>query len=111
MMLRDSSAILEHIVQTIVTLLEVEKVILFGSYASGHPGSDSDIDLLVVLPEGPSKLEAYLKIRKALKGFEVPLDILVLTSEEFAFYTEEWKNSVVFEAKEKGIVLYETKRT
>lgn len=110
MVLRDSSAILGHIVQTIVTLLRVEKIILFGSYASGCPKSDSDIDLLVVLPEGSSKLEAYLKIRRALKSFEVPLDILVLTSGEFAFYAEEWKNSVVFEAKERGIILYETKR-
>lgn len=110
MVLRDSSAVLGHIVQTIVPLLRVEKIILFGSYASGHPKRDSDIDLLVVLPEGSPKLEAYLKIRKALKSFEVPLDILVLTSEEFAFYAEEWKNSVVSEAKERGIVLYEAKR-
>lgn len=28
--------------------IEVERVILFGSYAKGHPREDSDIDLIVV---------------------------------------------------------------
>ncbi|MBI5075753.1 MAG: nucleotidyltransferase domain-containing protein [Nitrospirae bacterium] len=28
--------------------MEVERVILFGSYAKGHPREDSDIDLIVV---------------------------------------------------------------
>lgn len=107
MTLHDVSVTLERIVQVATTLSKVERIILFGSYASGSPTEDSDLDLLIVLEKGVSKLEEYLKIRRALKDIGIPLDILVLTDEEFAFYGEEWKNSVVREAKERGIVLYE----
>jgi predicted nucleotidyltransferase len=33
-----------------------EKVILFGSYAAGNAGAESDIDLLVVMSERPQFL-------------------------------------------------------
>lgn len=35
----------------LATRVRLSKVILFGSYAHGHPGSDSDIDVAVVSPD------------------------------------------------------------
>ncbi len=52
--------------------LNVNKVILFGSYAKGNPTNDSDIDLLVVTNDSfvfesfAQKMEAKLKIAQAL---------------------------------------------
>lgn len=43
----DKAKALELIIERL-RLLSVYKVILFGSYACGMPGKDSDIDLLVV---------------------------------------------------------------
>ena len=84
-----------------------QKIILFGSYAYGTPSEESDIDLLVVKPDIRSKTEEYTKIRKSLKGIRFPFDIILLTPEEYEFYSRNWKNSVAAEAREKGITLYE----
>jgi predicted nucleotidyltransferase len=51
------------------------KVILFGSYAEGHPRPDSDVDLLVVT-ETPAGPDASLKIRRATH-YSFPIDIVV----------------------------------
>lgn len=86
---------IEKIQQNIAnSILQVEKpfkVFLFGSYAYGKPGSDSDIDLLVVLDiDIPAKnfkerSENYLRISRALRDIErkVPIDLLVYTKPEF----------------------------
>lgn len=85
----------EKIQQNIVnSILQVEKpfkVFLFGSHAYGKLGSDSDIDLLVVLDiDIPAKnfkerSENYLRISRALRDIErkVPIDLLVYTKPEF----------------------------
>ncbi|MGE5483345.1 MAG: nucleotidyltransferase domain-containing protein [Bacteroidota bacterium] len=41
------------IVSRLVQRFDPEKIILFGSVARGETGRDSDVDLLVVLPEVP----------------------------------------------------------
>lgn len=58
-----------------------QRVILFGSYAYGHPSPDSDVDLLVVMPhEGHATIMAS-EIRKNVRsGF--PLDLVVRSPEE-----------------------------
>jgi len=42
-----------------------EKVVVFGSYAYGTPGQDSDVDLLVVKPIDRSRLKDKVAIRSA----------------------------------------------
>jgi predicted nucleotidyltransferase len=37
-------------VDQVVTHFRPSRVILFGSYAYGHPTVDSDVDLMVVMP-------------------------------------------------------------
>jgi len=41
---------IQGVADRIVQEFDPEKVILFGSYASGTPGPDSDVDMLVLLP-------------------------------------------------------------
>ena len=67
--------------------IDPEKVILFGSYAYGTPGPDSDIDLYIVTKENfiPKTFEENLEIKKkvymALSSFrkKYASDILVHT--------------------------------
>lgn len=67
--------------------LEIEKVILFGSYAYGTPNADSDIDLYVVtkdefIPQSfKENNEFHLKIAKAMKDIleKYPTDLLTHT--------------------------------
>jgi predicted nucleotidyltransferase len=66
-----------------------EKVILFGSHATGRAGPDSDVDLLVVMPLTASKATHELEIRAALRGYRTPKDVIVTTPEAF-----EWRQAV-----------------
>jgi DNA polymerase sigma len=42
-----SSALLEHVTQTIVERFHPKRIVLFGSHARGNAGSDSDLDLFI----------------------------------------------------------------
>ena len=52
------------------------RIVLFGSYAKGNPGLDSDVDLLVVMPfKGSGVSKAAEMIRKLSPSFAVDLVI------------------------------------
>jgi predicted nucleotidyltransferase len=90
----------------IVRRFRPEKVILFGSHATGRAGLDSDVDLLVVMPLTTSKAAHELEIRAALRAFHTPKDVIVTTPEAF-----EWRRAVPGtierSAARSGRVLYE----
>jgi predicted nucleotidyltransferase len=92
-------------VRWIVKQFDPERIILFGSYARGMAGPDSDVDLLVVMPVEGSKHEKAIEIGVALHDIRVPKDIIVTTPEEF-----EWRKEVVGTierpAARAGVVLY-----
>jgi uncharacterized protein len=70
--------------ERIVREYDPVKIILFGSHARGEAGPESDIDLLVVLPEVANKRQAAVAIRRLLTDLPVPKDIVVTTLEEIA---------------------------
>ena len=61
-----------------------QKIILFGSYASGNPQPDSDIDLFVVKESTKRRFERGIECRKILcdENRTQPMDILVYTPQE-----------------------------
>jgi predicted nucleotidyltransferase len=54
------------------------KVVLFGSYAYGRPGPDSDVDLLVVMSLDGNPVDKSVEMRLRLNP-RFPLDLLVRT--------------------------------
>lgn len=100
-------SLVQEIVKRIISVISADRIIFFGSYIYGSPHADSDIDILVIKSDIRSKLEEYRKIRKSLRGIKYPFDIIVISPEEFEFYTSNWQNSVVTEAAKKGEVVYE----
>ena len=66
----------------IVEAEKPEKVILFGSYATGTATENSDVDLLVVTNSRLSRREREVRLTRQLFGSGVPYDLLVLTPEE-----------------------------
>jgi predicted nucleotidyltransferase len=74
------SKTIDELVQRIVQAVNPLKVLLFGSAARERMGPDSDIDVLVVVPDGTHCLNTTQYLYKQLLGFSLPVDILVATS-------------------------------
>lgn len=98
------------IVQTMTNLIVERfaplKVIVFGSWARGEETPDSDLDFLVVVPYRNSKRDCQVAIRRELKDFLVPKDIIVLSPEEFV--QKGTLNGYIYKtAIQEGKILYE----
>jgi uncharacterized protein len=69
------SSLLDQVVQIAHPL----QIILFGSAARGQAGTESDIDLLVVMPEGTHRRHTAQQLYTGIRGVVVPFDLLVAT--------------------------------
>ena len=102
--------LLGEMVQAIVSEVDPEQVILFGSRARGDERESSDIDLIVVEAEpfGPerSRHKELVRLYHALAGFRVPADVLVYSHEEIDYWRDSL-NHVLARALREGKVLYE----
>jgi len=95
------------VVTTISENFHPKKIILFGSYASGHPTPDSDLDLLVVMDsDQPRRIKRSIPIHLMFKPTPCPMDILVYTPEEVSYWNGT-VNHIVTEAMSTGKVMYE----
>jgi predicted nucleotidyltransferase len=64
--------------------MQARHVWLFGSHARGSSTPDSDIDLLAVIPHSSvSRYQRAVTARRQLSDFNVPMDIVVLTNDEW----------------------------
>jgi len=100
-------AIIQRIVEKIVSDYVPQKVILYGSYAYGTPHRDSDIDLLIIKDTPERFLDRWVTVHRILTGMHrsLPLESLVLTPQEV-----EGRLAIgdrfIAEILEKGKVLY-----
>ena len=69
----------DRLVAQIVEAVHPLKVILFGSAARGEVGSESDLDVFVVMPDGTPRLKTARELYRRIAGIGVPFDILVAT--------------------------------
>ena len=90
----------------LATATDGAQVIVFGSYARGEAGPESDLDLLVIEPEVSTPRAESARLRRELRDLEVALDVIVVSSKQ----AEEWANvpgSMVSEALQNGRILVE----
>ena len=80
------------------------KIVVFGSYAYGHPTPDSDVDVMVILPHRKGSRPSLEIRRRISAGF--PVDILARAPTEIARRLREG-DSFIKEIMSKGRVLYE----
>jgi predicted nucleotidyltransferase len=70
---------LEDLVQKIVAAVHPLRIILFGSAARDEAGVASDLDLLVVMPDGTHRRHTVQHLYREIRGVTVPYDLLVAT--------------------------------
>ncbi len=98
--------IIKDIVRQILTVAKPDKIILFGSAATGQMTRDSDIDLLIVEPDSTNQRKEYVRIRKALWDFDYPFDILFIATQWFE-ESKEVVGGIAYPANKYGKVIYE----
>jgi predicted nucleotidyltransferase len=98
--------LIQEIVRRILGVARPQRIILFGSAAGAHTSADSDIDLLIVEPDGCDRQREYVRIREALRGMGYPFDI-ILTSAEWFEASKEVVGGIAYPASKYGKVIYE----
>lgn len=96
---------LKEISRRINAHLHPDKIILFGSYAWGTPSDDSDVDLLVVVPDSTESAHARAaRVHRALRGIPVPCDVMVRTRAEISRLNQA-PSSLLYRVLREGRVL------
>jgi predicted nucleotidyltransferase len=103
----DQSAIQQAAERLVAQARSPLKVILFGSYARGDAGEDSDLDLLVVEKDISDPTAEYLRLREALGPIGVGVDLLLYSEAEFE-RRRDWCSTPVYWAVREGQVLHDS---
>ena len=82
-----------------------QRFILFGSYAKGTAGADSDLDILVVLRHGRSGPKKAAEMLRRLNP-RAPVDLVVRTADEIESRLQA-NDFFLAEVLNHGRVLYE----
>lgn len=77
---------LQELTRRIVDAVHPLKIVLFGSAARGDMGPNSDLDVLVVMPEGIHRRRTAQQIYQDLMGFGFAKDIVVVTQSDIERY-------------------------
>jgi predicted nucleotidyltransferase len=97
---------IREMVRRIAAQFHPDRIILFGSHARGQASPDSDVDLLIVMPVEGSKRRKATEIDGALADRTIPVDLIVVTPEEFERARHQI-GSVLRPAALEGLVLYD----
>lgn len=96
---------LERMIPVLIKEYRPEKIILFGSLASGDIHEGSDLDLLIIKDTPRRPIDRQVEIYSLVKP-EVGIDVFVYTPEEFE-YLKSIGFSLVKEVVKRGRILYE----
>lgn len=95
---------INRVVKAIVAGYHPEKIILFGSYASGVPTRDSDLDLLLIKDDPSPPIQRNRAARSFLRDFLIPVDVIVKSRKEYEAH-KDIVGTVVYMAHKYGRVL------
>ncbi len=97
--------ILDRLVRRIVETVQPRRIILFGSATRGDTGLHSDLDILVIMPDGAHRRRTAQRLYRALAGLGVPKDIVVVTESDVRRFADE-PSLVISPALREGKELY-----
>jgi len=89
----------------IISVAQPQRVVLFGSAASGSAGTESDLDFLVIVPDGQSIAAVSDRLNMELRHKPMPCDFVVATPSMLRRH-EKNQASVYTQALTRGRELY-----
>ena len=102
---RNEQAALSFLVGRLRTALRPEAVFLFGSRADGTERSDSDFDLLVVLPDGESGPPDYFAAYAPVAGCGIGVDVVPCRLVDFEIDRHQ-PGTIAYAADREGRLVY-----
>jgi predicted nucleotidyltransferase len=97
--------VLEDLVRRIVEIVQPLRIILFGSAARSEMKPDSDLDVLVVVPEGTHRRHTAQRIHRHMIGFPLAVDIVIATESDLRTLGENF-SLVYYPALREGKEIY-----
>lgn len=97
----------KEIVRRILSVACPDRVIVFGSAATGQMTFDSDIDLLVLESCQEKPRDESCRIRSALGGLGFPFDVVVMATDRFE-ETKDVIGGIAYPAQKYGKVIFES---
>lgn len=97
--------IIDELIRRIVEVAHPLRIILFGSAARGAMRPGSDIDVLVVVPEGTHRRHTAQRIHRHMIGFPLAVDIVVATASDLDKYGDNF-SLVYYPALHEGREIY-----
>jgi predicted nucleotidyltransferase len=73
-----------QLVTAIADAVQPIQIVLFGSAARGQMSHDSDIDLLVVMPDGTHRRHTAQYLYQTINGVKTSFDLVVATPSDLA---------------------------
>jgi predicted nucleotidyltransferase len=96
---------MRDLIRCIIEVANPLQIILFGSTARGEAGPESDVDVLVVVPDGTHRLDTVQAIYRNLPRLKFAVDIVVATVSDVRDY-KDTPGLIYREAMKDGRVLY-----
>jgi predicted nucleotidyltransferase len=69
--------------ETVKDNFDIQKVILFGSYAKGNPHADSDIDIAIVFSDYDNRLDRQVELMKLTRTIDSRIEPHPFREKEF----------------------------
>lgn len=100
-----SDSTIAKLVGEVVKRVNSLRIVLFGSAARDESEERSDIDLLVVMPDGVHRRRTAQKLYREIKGLRVPFDIVVATVQDLERHKDN--DGLIYKnALKEGIEVY-----
>ena len=101
----DAARWMPAVKRRIVRAVKPLRVVLFGSQATGGARPDSDLDLLVVMPDGADEFAVALAVRAAVRALPLSKDVIVTTPARIRRYGDV-PGTIIHEALSTGATIY-----
>ena len=103
--MKPDQKVIDRLVRRIIEAADPSRIILFGSASRETARPDSDLDVLVVTPEGTHRRKTAQDIYMNLLGFDHAVDLIVATEKDLQEHGDNF-SLVYYPALREGKAIY-----